>query len=381
MGTRRLYDFVHDNPMVELHPTEYVNDPFRIAQNDRMVAINSAIEVDLTGQVCADSIGSRFYSGAGGQVDFIYGASRSKGGKPIIALPSMATADGQPVSRIAPMLKPGAGVVTTRSHVHYIITEHGIADLYGKSVRQRARALIAVAHPDHRDALTAEVKRRDPEGTNAALRQMVVIGHSQGGLLVKSSVVDTGDRLWRVVSTNRLEDLKVTDAQRAQLRRMFFLEPLPFVKRVIFISTPHRGSYLSSRLARRLAQWFVSLPGTMVSHGHDLVRLTQGSEAGEFARGKLPTSLDGMSPKNPGLLVMADIPVAPGVKAHSIVSIDGKDQPPKGGDGVVKYTSAHVDYVESEFVVRSYHTCLDNPATIEEVRRILHEHLHQLPNP
>ena len=234
---------------------------------------------------------------------------------------------------------------------------------------------------EFRAALTAEVQQRDPQGTNAALRQMVVIGHSQGGLLVKSSVVDTGDRLWRVVSTNRLEDLKVSDAQRAQLRRMFFLEPLPFVKRVIFISTPHRGSYLSSRLARRLAQWFVSLPGTMVSHGHDLVRLTQGSEAGEFARGKLPTSLDGMSPKNPGLLVMADIPVAPGVKAHSIVSIDGKDQPPKGGDGVVKYTSAHVDYVESEFVVRSYHTCLDNPATIEEVRRILHEHLHQLPNP
>jgi pimeloyl-ACP methyl ester carboxylesterase len=234
---------------------------------------------------------------------------------------------------------------------------------------------------EFRAALTAEVQRRDPQGTNAALRQMVVIGHSQGGLLVKSSVVDTGDRLWRVVSTNRLEDLKVSDAQRAQLRRMFFLEPLPFVKRVIFISTPHRGSYLSSRLARRLTQWFVSLPGTMVSHGHDLVRLTQGSEAGEFARGKLPTSLDGMSPKNPGLLVMADIPVAPGVKAHSIVSIDGKDQPPKGGDGVVKYTSAHVDYVESEFVVRSYHTCLDNPATIEEVRRILHEHLHQLPNP
>jgi acetyl-CoA hydrolase len=153
MGTRRLYDFVHDNPMVELHPTEYVNDPFRIAQNDRMVAINSAIEVDLTGQVCADSIGSRFYSGAGGQVDFIYGASRSKGGKPIIALPSMATADGQPVSRIAPMLKPGAGVVTTRSHVHYIITEHGIADLYGKSVRQRARALIDIAHPQFREDL------------------------------------------------------------------------------------------------------------------------------------------------------------------------------------------------------------------------------------
>ena len=153
MGTRRLYDFVHDNPMVELHPTEYINDPFRIAQNDRMVAINSAIEVDLTGQVCADSIGSRFYSGVGGQIDFIYGASRSKGGKPVIALPSTATVGGQPVSKIVPMLKPGAGVVTTRSHVHYVITEHGIADLYGKSVRQRARALIGVADPQFREGL------------------------------------------------------------------------------------------------------------------------------------------------------------------------------------------------------------------------------------
>jgi 4-hydroxybutyrate CoA-transferase len=153
MGTRRLYDFVHDNPMVELHPTEYINDPFLIAQNDRMVAINSAIEVDLTGQVCADSIGSRMYSGAGGQVDFIYGASRSKGGNPIVALPSVAIRNGRIVGRIVPMLKPAAGVVTTRSHVHYVVTEHGIADLYGKSVRQRARALIDIAQPDLREEL------------------------------------------------------------------------------------------------------------------------------------------------------------------------------------------------------------------------------------
>jgi acetyl-CoA hydrolase len=153
MGTRRLYDFVDNNPMVELHPTEYINDPFRIAQNDRMVAINSAIEVDLTGQVCADSIGTRIYSGVGGQVDFVYGASRSRGGKPIIALPSTATVKGQLVNRIVAMLKPGAGVVTTRNHVHYVVTEHGIADLYGKSLRQRARALIAVAHPQFREEL------------------------------------------------------------------------------------------------------------------------------------------------------------------------------------------------------------------------------------
>jgi acetyl-CoA hydrolase len=153
MGTQRLYDFVHDNPMVELHPTEYINDPFRIAQNDRMVAINSALEVDLTGQVCADSIGTRLFSGVGGQADFVYGASRSKGGKPIIVLPSTANCSGQVVTKIVPTLKPGAGVVTTRYHVHYVVTEYGIADLYGKSLRQRARALIDVAHPQFAETL------------------------------------------------------------------------------------------------------------------------------------------------------------------------------------------------------------------------------------
>ena len=134
-----------------------------------------------------------------------------------------------------------------------------------------------------RAALTAEVQRRDPEGTNAALRQMVIIGHSQGGLLTKCTAIDTGDRLWRVVSTNRLEDLKISDAERAQLRRMFFLEPLPFVKRVVFISTPHRGSYLSGGFARGLARRFVSLPGTLMSRGtEDMLHLVQGSEAGKF---------------------------------------------------------------------------------------------------
>jgi 4-hydroxybutyrate CoA-transferase len=153
LGTQRLYDFVHDNPIVELHPSEYINDPFRIAQNDRMVAINSAIEIDLTGQVCADSIGPRLYSGVGGQMDFIYGASRSRGGKPIIGMPSSATVKGQLVSKIVPLLKHGAGVVTTRSHVHYVVTEFGIADLYGKNIRQRAKALIDVAHPQFREEL------------------------------------------------------------------------------------------------------------------------------------------------------------------------------------------------------------------------------------
>jgi len=159
LGTRRLFDFVHDNPIFELHPTEYVNDPFVIAQNDRMVAINSAIEIDLTGQVCADSVGTRLYSGVGGQVDFIYGASRSRGGVPIIAQPSTATVKGTAVSKIVATLKPGAGVVTTRNHVHYVVTEHGVADLYGRTIRQRARALIDVAAPEFR----AELERQATE--------------------------------------------------------------------------------------------------------------------------------------------------------------------------------------------------------------------------
>jgi acetyl-CoA hydrolase len=131
-----------------------VNDPFIIAQNERMVAVNSAIEIDLTGQVCADSIGTRLYSGVGGQLDFMYGASRSKGGVPIIALPSTA----RNISRIVTTLKPGAGVVTTRNHVRYIVTEYGVADLYGKTIRQRAQQLIQISHPEFREQLTREAK-------------------------------------------------------------------------------------------------------------------------------------------------------------------------------------------------------------------------------
>jgi len=159
LGSQRLYDWVDDNPMIEMRRTEYVNDPFVIAQNDKMVAINSAIEVDLTGQVCADSIGPKLYSGVGGQLDFIYGASRSKGGVPIIALPSdTVTRSGKRFSRITAMLKQGAGVVTTRNHVRYVVTEYGVADLYGKTIRQRAQALIGIAHPDFRADLTKQAR-------------------------------------------------------------------------------------------------------------------------------------------------------------------------------------------------------------------------------
>ncbi len=148
MGSQKLYDYVDDNPFVEMREADYVNDVRVIRQNPKMVAINSAIEVDLTGQICADSIGTRMFSGVGGQMDFIRGASLSVGGKAIIALPS-TTHKG--ISRIVPFLKPGAGVVTTRAHVHYIVTEYGVANLYGKTITQRVKALAEIAHPDFRE--------------------------------------------------------------------------------------------------------------------------------------------------------------------------------------------------------------------------------------
>ena len=150
IGSKRLYDFVDDNPFIEMKESSMVNDTARIRKNPRMVSINSAIEVDVTGQVCADSIGSSMYSGVGGQMDFIRGASLSEGGKAIIALPSI-TKRGE--SRIVPYLKQGAGVVTTRAHVHYIITENGIADLYGKTLKQRVTELVKIAHPTHQEAV------------------------------------------------------------------------------------------------------------------------------------------------------------------------------------------------------------------------------------
>lgn len=158
LGSKKTFDFLHNNPSVEFHPTEYVNDPFVIAQNDKMVAINSAIAVDITGQVCADSMGRSIYSGFGGQVDFIRGATRSRGGKPIIALPSTAR-DGK-VSRIVDVLEPGSGVVTSRADVHYVVTEYGVANLYGKSLRERALALIACAHPAFRAELECAARKR-----------------------------------------------------------------------------------------------------------------------------------------------------------------------------------------------------------------------------
>jgi acyl-CoA hydrolase len=150
MGSQKVYDFIDDNPMVAMMDVAYTNDPFIIAKNPKVTAINSALQLDITGQVCADSLGTKFYSGVGGQIDFIYGASLSQGGKAIIAMPSVTN---KGISKIAPVLTPGAGVVTTRNHIHWFVTEHGAVNLYGRSLQERAKLIISVSHPDHRETL------------------------------------------------------------------------------------------------------------------------------------------------------------------------------------------------------------------------------------
>ena len=157
MGSQKVYDFIDNNPMVKMMDVGYTNDPFIICQNDKVTAINSALQVDLTGQVCADSLGTKFYSGVGGQVDFVYGASRSKGGKSIIAMPSVTN---KGVSKISNVLTSGAGVVTTRNHMHWFVTEYGAVNLYGKTLQERAKLIISVAHPDHREELERQAFER-----------------------------------------------------------------------------------------------------------------------------------------------------------------------------------------------------------------------------
>ncbi len=230
-----------------------------------------------------------------------------------------------------------------------------------------------------RDALTAMISELDPAGRDPALRQMVVIGHSQGGLLTKLAVTDTGDKLWRAINDKSADDLKLTPAQKAFVRRTIYFKPLPFVRRVVFICTPHRGSYLVKSWVQALAHRLIRLPSNLVNVANDLLLVGEPKSIPPEIRGRIPTSIDSMSPNNPVLRALADIPVAPGVASHSIIAIKGDGPPETGDDGVVTYASAHVDYAESEFIVRSAHSCQGNPLTIEEVRRILLEHLAKLP--
>jgi pimeloyl-ACP methyl ester carboxylesterase len=228
-----------------------------------------------------------------------------------------------------------------------------------------------------RDALTAKVKQLDPEGKDPALQQMVVIGHSQGGLLTKLTVTDSGDKLWKSLGVKSLDDPRIEKKQLDLFKRYTVYEPLPFVKRVVFISTPHRGSYLASNFARKIAQKFVTLPKTVMSQAKELAGLKEKLKI-EGISG-LPTSLDSMSTSNKFLLALADIPPGPGVKCNSIIAVQGTGDYHEGKDGLVAYPSAHVNYAESEFIVRSFHSCQDKPPTIEEVRRILLKHLKELP--
>ncbi len=227
-----------------------------------------------------------------------------------------------------------------------------------------------------REALTQKLNDLDPESKDRALRNMVVIGHSQGGLLVKLTATDTGEKILRSVTGKGLDELDITSAQREVLRRYAIFKPLPFVRRVVFISTPHRGSFLAKEWVRNLVRRFVSLPSRIVEETVKLGKALVASEAlDDFQHVEKRTSIDSMSPDNPSLLVLADIPLAPGIKGHSIIAVKGDGDPFKGDDGVVEYQSAHVEYVESEIIVRSGHSCQNHPVAIEEVRRILLEHL------
>ena len=229
-----------------------------------------------------------------------------------------------------------------------------------------------------RECLTAKIKQLDPEGTDAALQQMVVIGHSQGGLLTKLTATDTGDALWQAAGVKSLEDSSITEKQRQLILQYTVFKPLPFVKQVVFISTPHRGSYLATSFARKITRKFVTLPSTFLQQTREFAGLAETLDI-QGLKG-VRTSLDSMSPDNKGLLALAELPTDPGITSHSIIAVQGNGDYRKGKDGLVAYASAHVDYAASEFIVRSFHSCQDKPPTIEEVRRILLEHLRTVPD-
>ena len=243
--------------------------------------------------------------------------------------------------------------------------------MYNSSIRVPTSAAAL------RDILTATVAKLDPEGKDPALHEMVLVGHSQGGLLEKMSVVDTGDKLWRGITKVSLNDLKAKPEFKKELQREFFIEPLPFVKRVVFMSTPHRGSFRASSWVRNILRRIVTLPGDILStHPKEYFQVLEQGNIPPEMRHQVLTSVDFMSPANPTLKALSEIPVAPGIKAHSIIAVlpEYSDYT-KGNDGVVQYSSAHIEGVESEFIVRDQHSCQGNPLVIEEVRRILLEHL------
>ena len=230
-----------------------------------------------------------------------------------------------------------------------------------------------------RQSLAQKIKELDPAGKDSALQQMVVIGHSQGGLLTKMTAVEPGDRLWHSLTPVKFSDVQMDEKVRTAVADGMFFKPQPSVKRVVFISTPHRGSFLASSFVRQLAAKFMSVTREVSQFTRDVVRQREQLQLPKEFRDRAPTSLDGMSPKNPLIQALADIPLAPGVKGHSIIAVAGEGDIATGDDTVVKYSSAHIEGVASELVVRSKHSCQGKPATIEEVRRILLEHLQSIP--
>jgi hypothetical protein len=230
---------------------------------------------------------------------------------------------------------------------------------------------IALSALRLREALSGAVAKLDPGGQDPALRRMLLIGHRQGGLLVKMQAVDSGDRLWNAVSRKPLDELRLSDDTRELLRRGLFVEPLPEVSRVVFLATPHRGSFLAARrLVTSLTRRLTHLPGQLTRVSADLA-LNRDAAISPF----VPTAVDNMSPRSPFIRGLQQIPVAESIPAHSIVAVKGAGPPEEGDDGVVKYTSAHIDEAVSELVVRSPHSCQGNPHTMEEVRRILRLHV------
>ena len=228
-----------------------------------------------------------------------------------------------------------------------------------------------------RNDLMEQVKALDLDSKDAALQHMVIIGHSQGGLLAKLTATDTGDKLWQLVSRTNIDELNIDSKIRELLRTNFFFKPLPCVSRVIFIATPHRGSYQNTSFVQRFLTRFMKFPSELVDASASLMKLKDTVQLPKSVKKGVPSSLNGMATDNPFMLTLADIPVAPGIKCNSIIAINGNEQPPNGADGVVQYASAHVDYAESEFIVRSGHSAQGNPLVIEEVRRILLKNLDE----
>ncbi len=239
---------------------------------------------------------------------------------------------------------------------------------------------VLVSAQSLRASLEATLAELDPEGTDDALRHIVVAGHSQGGLLTRLTATASGDRFWRNVSAAPFESLELDAAERARLRELLFFEPLPCVERVVFVATPHAGSFVAGNLVGKLGSMLVSLPGALVQGTADAVSRNVALLRGDRV-GALPTAVDNMQPDSDFVRALADLPIDPRVHVHSIVAVDGDGPPEEGDDGVVSYASAHLPSAESEVVVRCVHSCQGHPGAILEMRRILHQHLAGLPAP